>query len=564
MVCGESGLALRLLVELLDEPRVEVTAVIHSRGSEGGARIAGLDGVRLVEASKLTPEVLRRAGVADAHAVALVDRDDVGNTHAALRAQEINPGVRLVMRFSNMSLGYRLRPLLTDCVVLSHSATAAPALVAAALGEVAPSYARLPGRPVRTVFVARRSDVPPSRVICGLVRNFDAAASDPGSAASGSDSAASGGPVRLPADQDSADVVLAHADGSAPGRRRRLVVDRLRPGLASLRSWASVVLNRKLVAASFFMVALMLGGTVLFSTLAGHSWAEALYLTVLDAAGAAQPELRLSTAEKVVQALVTLTGIALVPVVTAAVVDGVVRARLTMESGRPRPVSGHVVVIGLGVVGGRVLEQLRHLGTGVVGVERNERAIGVRPARRLGVPVVIGSGGHYEVLREAYVHRARALVAVTDSDVVNLEAILNGRRLAPDLRVVLRLGDDDLAERVREVFGIAASSSVSQLAAPTFAAAMLGRHVLATIPVGRRVLLLGEVAVQTGSAWDGAAADGLDEPERLRVLAVQPGGDVPLELPPPPGHRLAGGDRLVVVGTRRGFAHATAQCRSGP
>lgn len=103
-------------------------------------------------------------------------------------------------------------------------------------------------------------------------------------------------------------------------------------------------------------------------------------------------------------------------------------------------------------------------------------------------------------------------------------AILNGRRLAPDLRVVLRLGDDDLAGRVQEVFGIAASSSVSQLAAPTFAAAMLGRHVLATIPVGRRVLLLGEVAVQAGSAWDGAAADGLDEPERLRVLAVQPGG----------------------------------------
>lgn len=545
VVCGESGLAFRLVAELISEPRVEITAVIRSRRSEGGARIADLDGVRLVEAPKLTPEVLRQAGVADADSVALADRDDVGNTHAALRAQEINPNTRLVIRFSNMGLGYRLRPLLTDCVVLSHSSTATPALVAAALGEVAPSHARLPGRPVRTVFVTRRADVAPSRVICGLV-----------------DSTARGGPVRLPVDEAAADLVLAHADGSAPGRRRRRLTDRVRAAAAATRSWAGVVLNRKLVAAAFFMVVLMATGTALFAGLAGHTWSEALYLTVLDAAGAAQPELRLSTAEKVIQALVTLTGIALVPVVTAAVVDGVVRARLSLESGRPRPVSGHVVVIGLGVVGVRVLEQLRHLGTAVVGVERNERAIGVRQARRLGVPVVLGNGGHFEVLREAYVDRARSLVAVTDSDVVNLEAVLNGRRMSPDLRAVLRLGDDDLAERVRDAFGISASSSVSSLAAPTFAAAMLRRHVLATIPVGRRVLLLAEVAVMPGAAWDGELVASLDQPERLRVLGLQRDGDVPLEMPPPPDHRIAGGDRLVVVATRRGFAHAMAQVRA--
>jgi hypothetical protein len=99
-------------------------------------------------------------------------------------------------------------------------------------------------------------------------------------------------------------------------------------------------------------------------------------------------------------------------------------------------------------------------------------------------------------------------------------------------------------------------------ATPTFAAAMLHRHVLTTIPVGRRVLLLGEVAVMPGSAWEGAAVDRLDQPELLRVLGVQRDGDVPLELPPPPGHRIVGGDPLMVIATRRGFAHATAQARA--
>jgi hypothetical protein len=33
---------------------------------------------------------------------------------------------------------------------------------------VAPSYARLPGRPRRTVYMSRREDVPARHVVCGL------------------------------------------------------------------------------------------------------------------------------------------------------------------------------------------------------------------------------------------------------------------------------------------------------------------------------------------------------------------------------------------------------------
>src|SRR5581483_1924423 len=137
----------------------------------------------------------RALDLADADALALVDQDDVGNIHAALRAHEVNPGLRLVIRFFNMSLGYRIRELFPGSVVLSDSATAAPAFVAAALGEVAPGSVRLPGRPRRTVFVTRRTDVPASRVICGLA-----------------DTEAPGGPVRLPEDETRANLVLALAD----------------------------------------------------------------------------------------------------------------------------------------------------------------------------------------------------------------------------------------------------------------------------------------------------------------------------------------------------------------
>ncbi len=64
----------------------------------------------------------------------------------------------------------------------------------------------------------------------------------------------------------------------------------------------------------------------------------------------------------------------------------------------------------------------------------------------------------------------------------------------PHPRIVVRLYDDDLAERVQRTIGDTVSRSTSYLAAPAFAAAVLDHQVLRTIAVGRHVLLLAEVA----------------------------------------------------------------------
>jgi hypothetical protein len=60
---------------------------------------------------------------------------------------------------------------------------------------------------------------------------------------------------------------------------------------------------------------------------------------------------------------------------------------------------------------------------------------------------------------------------------------------------VLRLTDDDLAERLEKTTGNMISRSVPYLAAPAFATAMLEHQVLRTIDVGRHVLLIAEIRV---------------------------------------------------------------------
>lgn len=534
VVCGDNPLAYRLVNELVTRFGAEVTVVLPHADRNQGPLLAQLPGVRLVEAVRPDDSALRKAGVGEARALALVDQDDVGNIHAALRAHELNPGLRMVVRMFNTSLGFRIRTLFADCAVLSDSAMAAPSFVAAALGEVAPSHVRLPGR---TLYVAHRADVAEQRIVCGLA-------------------ATSGGTTRLlPGDQASAGLVLALADGSPVDsldrhRRRR-----------SAAAWRRVrfLLGSALVRLVLLLVVLIVLGYVLMATVGHAGWGGALYQTLLDAAGDAVPDRALRVLDRVLQLVVTLSGLALIPVATAVVVDGLVRARLADPGPDPALFGDHVVVVGLGNVGTRVVAQLHDLGVPVVCVDADENARGVAQARRLGVPVVFGDATRDDTLRAVGVADARALLLLTSSDVANLEAALEGRAQREDLRVVLRLFDDDLAERVDRNLGMAISRSVSRLAAASFAAAMVERQVIGTMSIGRAALMIAEVPVVAGSPLDGQPLGAADEPFEARVIALTRHGGTALDWRPDRTYQLAALDRLTVVATRAGLGHLLAR-----
>lgn len=529
VVCGDNPLAYRLVEELVTQIGDEVTVILPSAERNYGPRIAALPNVRLIEAPELNETAFRAARLDQASAVALVNQDDVGNIHAALRAQELNNDVRLVIRFFNMNLGQRIQTLFPGCAVLSDADTAAPSFVAGALSELAPSYVRLADR---TLYVARRRDVAADRLICALA-----------------DTSVPGQPELLPTDQDKADLVLAegHAafDDTYTHRRKR---DLLR----TLWWRITASFNRRLAIATGLVGFLALG-TILSASVGGLSWVDALYLILLDAAGAAQPDTELSAVNKITQTLVTIVGISIIPVVTATAVGAVVSARLDTALGRLRPIAGHVVVVGLGHVGARVVAQLHDLGVPVVCVDSDQHARGVPLARQIGAPIVFGDASREDTLRAAYLSTCRALVAVTNSDVTNLEAALQARAMSQDLRVVVRLFDGDLAERVEHNFGITISRSVPNLAAPAFAAAMLRREVLGTISVGRRILLIAEVPIQEGSPLEGLSCDEVNAPREAQVIAIQRHGTGTLELPVPADHILTSGERLIILATRAGL-----------
>ncbi|HET9517917.1 MAG TPA: NAD-binding protein, partial [Actinoplanes sp.] len=341
---------------------------------------------------------------------------------------------------------------------------------------------------------------------------------------------------------------------------RRIVRDRRRRQPAAVFGRAvRAALNRKLgLAVLVTLSVLVVSGAVLVrSSGEAHGFWQSVYITLLTAVGSSDVEMERDAVAQFAQLMLTLSGLALLPLITAAVLEGMVNARLALAGGKiSRPHEDHIVLVGLGNVGTQVLRQLHDLGIEVVAIDRVADPRGAKVAERLGVPLIVGDAAQEDTLRAASIATCKALVVVSTDDVSNLQAALNARAVRADLRVVLRLFDGDFASRVQKAFNINASRSVSYLAAPAFAAAMMDREVLATIPVDRHALLVAEVQVCAGSQLAGRPLSDADRPYAVRVIGLtraSADGAATLDWAPDPAGQLAAGDRVLVVARRAGL-----------
>jgi Trk K+ transport system NAD-binding subunit len=131
----------------------------------------------------------------------------------------------------------------------------------------------------------------------------------------------------------------------------------------------------------------------------------------------------------------------------------------------------HIIVSGLDNLGRRTIAELRLGDEPVVAIagDADEGEGLVLPD----VPVVIGDHRRERVLREAGVEEASSLVLTRDDDLGNLHAALLARELNPSIRLVIRVFDAQIAERLPDLIDNAVALSSSALAAPGFVAAAI-------------------------------------------------------------------------------------------
>lgn len=533
---------LRVVTELVGSGE-RVTAIVnpasrhYDRISELGATVMG--------ARVISETLLRRAGIdaddgkpSTARALVLLDTNDVHNVHTALTARDMDPELRIIVQMVNPRLGKQMHSLLGDCVVINGPSLAAPAFVSDGLEDDELTWLEIGGRRL----VAGHADLIREPHLTVLA-----------------DTTSSATPELLPmsSSDPEGDIVLG------TGVRTLWPTTDVRPAgwLMALRD----IFDGRVRKIAAVMACLVAGGTALIHFVGGIEWWRSIYLAAGVVTSAGIDDDVFQNAEPWVKSaavMVQLTGIVLMALLTAVIVDSLIGARLSRIIGgvRGRP-SNHVVVCGLGTVGARVLEILTERGVAVIGIDQDEDAPGVQTAHRLRIPVVIGDSSNEETLRSAGVHRCQSVLAITDGDITNLESAMVVRDLNPEARITMRMFDHDLAQRVERQLGLGHSRSVSMLVAPAVAAAVANRRSQVTVLAGRRVLLLTEVTVEPGSVAGGRRLGELDEEGGLRVLARQdPGG--PWDWKPSYERELRAGDRVAVAGTRSGLARLLLATRA--
>jgi Trk K+ transport system NAD-binding subunit len=544
LIAGDDGVPVRVREELasLGVPTVSIC----SSAECVAARSAAAQGAALVIGEAAAIETWERAGAATARAVGLLGDNDLRNLSAGMLVGELNPTARIVLRMFSSDLASGIDMLLGGRgTVLSETEVAAPALVRAALSgntgqritlanhilEVAEVDRNDPRLVVALCNVDTPTAVLPARAelaehVIGLV--------DPMAVVEGVRGA-------LPST-----VAQFHLNREDPRER----FQRRRPPLrARLRATLALIPRRAFVLAGLIATVAAIATTVFTAT--DHlALLDALYFTVTTMATVGYGDVNLIGAPdwlKVFDIGLMAVSAVLLASVLAFVTDILVSTRIDRALGRfPRPTRDHVVVCGLGKAGARVIAGLHELQIPCVGVEQHPDAVGISVARQLEIPVVFGDARTPGTLAQLGIDRARAVMAVTSDDLANIECGLVARELNLEARVVMRIFDVGLAERLDRSVDLDLTRSVSSLAAPAFTAALLDQPLAEPVPLSNVALRVMEADVKPGSPLAGRTIHDIAGGRELRVLAIdgrwRPRDNLVIE----PGATVA------VVGTRSG------------
>jgi voltage-gated potassium channel len=186
----------------------------------------------------------------------------------------------------------------------------------------------------------------------------------------------------------------------------------------------------------------------------------------------------------------------------------------------------HIIIIGLGHLGIRVVRELVILDEDIVVIEVQEDSPRFAEVREYDIPVITGDARSIEVLDAAGIDRAAAVIIATNNDLANLQIASRIRETNREIRIVMRLFDDQFAEAMADRFEVTAVMSASMMAAPAFAGAAAGTEIVQTFKVGDQVLAMGRVEVQPCSRLDGATVGSVEDTLDISIVLLQSGDTV--------------------------------------
>jgi Trk K+ transport system NAD-binding subunit len=533
IVCGDDPLAKTIAEEL--------------RGA--GARI-----IKINNAADLLG-----AGVHRARAVVCAGPNDAVNLEIALLARQFSPHVRVVARLANGVLREAVADVNGPGAILNVADLAAPSVVEAVLSRNAHQF-----ETAGIEFVVWGAEAPYNGTLREIYNDLA-----PVAVVHGKNSPSPGEVVPCPGRDQKVyagdftsmigvkDELETRGIIVPPTTAMRSRQSRLRRVIDATNAMRDEV-NPMLLPALALTVFLTLGSALVVRMNYENprmSFLDALYFaseTITTVGFGESPFGQQSTFLRLFVIGLMFAGVIVTAIVVAFLADLLLSQRFLQTAGlrRARRMRDHIVIVGLGSVGIRVVTDLAEAGYEVLVIEHDENNRYLPTCAELDVPVIFGNATMRQTLESAGVDRARG-VAVLTQDMPSIETgIVLLEMLGSDTKVpiVLRVQGRALSTAVNQRFGFENVRSTVDLAAPWFIGAAMGLHVLGTFWVGQRSFMVGGMLVAENSELDGLLMVKMSTQTRV-IAIIRPEG--PIRLRPRRDAVLRAGDTVYLIGPYR-------------
>ncbi|MFX0086406.1 MAG: potassium channel family protein [Candidatus Hodarchaeota archaeon] len=188
-----------------------------------------------------------------------------------------------------------------------------------------------------------------------------------------------------------------------------------------------------------------------------------------------------------------------------------------------KTMNNHTILVGLGNIGTRIVRELLadEIPTTVITLEKDKQTEFVHQLiEDQRVAIIFGDATQSSILKQANVKKARAILVVTNNDLINFKVATKAKEINPKIRTVIRAFDQAFSSKVTNLFDIDAAISTSAIAAPAFVATSYEDGIIQTLKSKKGETEFHLMEITLTSNFPPIEVGNLEEEFDVTILAV--------------------------------------------
>ena len=212
--------------------------------------------------------------------------------------------------------------------------------------------------------------------------------------------------------------------------------------------------RNKILAALTMVVAVLVFGVIGYVLLAGFSWLDALYMTVITVTTVGYGEVGpLDESSKMFTIILILSSIIILGYAVSVITEYILsknnfeELKLRKMQNRIDNFQGHTIICGYGRNGKQAAKKLISYEKEFVVIEKDKEVIDKYQSEM--VPFVYGNANEDESLEQAGIERASNLISALPNDADNLFVVLSARQINDKLNIISRASQDTSYQKLK-------------------------------------------------------------------------------------------------------------------